>query len=113
MCAGSFVDGRGMVLMRNFPVDVLDREGVAIGYLGLGAYLGEKMAQNKFGHVLGHVKNLGLNYENEGRSYNTNAEIRFHSDACDYVGLLCLQKAKAGGESRVASSVTVYNKMLE
>jgi hypothetical protein len=107
------LEGRGMVMMQNFPVDSLDREGIAIAYLGLGAYLGKKMAQNKYGHVLGHVKNLGEDYGTTGRSYNTNAEIRFHSDACDYVGLLCLQKAKSGGASRVASSVTVYNQMLE
>ena len=107
------LDGRGMVMMQNLPTDELDREGAAIAYLGLGAYLGHKMAQNKYGHVLGHVKNLGEDYGTTGRSYNTNAEIRFHSDACDYVGLLCLQKAKSGGASRVGSSVTVYNKLLE
>src|SRR5439155_26681195 len=38
---------------------------------------------------------------------------RFHTDACDYVGLLCLHPSKRGGESRIASSVTVYNRMLE
>jgi Taurine catabolism dioxygenase TauD, TfdA family len=107
------LDGRGMVMMQNFPIDELDREGAAIAYLGLGSYLGHKMAQNKYGHVLGHVKNLGEDYGTTGRSYNTNAEIRFHSDACDYVGLLCLQKAKSGGASRVGSSVTIYNKLLE
>jgi hypothetical protein len=107
------LEGRGMVMLQNFPIDELDRQGVAIAYLGVGAYLGQKMAQNRFGHVLGHVKNLGEDYGTTGRSYNTNAEIRFHSDACDYVGLLCLQRARSGGASRVASSVTVYNKMLE
>ena len=100
-------------MMQNFPVERLDREGIAIGYMGLGAYLGEKMMQNKYGHVLGHVKDIGENYGTTGRSYNTNAEVRFHSDACDYVGLLCLHPAKHGGTSRVASSVTLYNKMLE
>ena len=43
----------------------------------------------------------------------TNAEMRFHTDACDYVGLLCLQTAMSGGASRIASSVTVYNTMHE
>ena len=38
--------------------------------------------------------------------------MRFHADASDYVGLLCLRKSKQGGESRVASSVTVYNRIL-
>jgi len=107
------IDGRGLVMVQNFPVDRLDREGIAIAYMGLGSYLGDKMAQNKYGHVLGHVKDIGENYSTTGRSYNTNAEVRFHSDACDYVGLLCLHPAKQGGTSRVASSVTLYNKMLE
>jgi hypothetical protein len=107
------IDGRGLVMVQNFPVDRLDREGIAIAYMGLGSYLGDKMAQNKYGHVLGHVKDIGENYSTTGRSYNTNAEVRFHSDACDYVGLLCLHPAKRGGTSRVASSVTLYNKMLE
>jgi hypothetical protein len=108
------LDGRGIVMMRNFPVDELDREGCAIGYLGLGSYLGESMSQNKLGHILGHVKDLGGNYSDPNtRGYLTNAEMRFHADGCDYVGLLCLKTAKAGGESRVASSVTVYNRMLK
>lgn len=107
------IDGRGVVMVQNFPVDRLDREGIAIAYMGLGSYLGDKMVQNKHGHVLGHVKDIGENYGTTGRSYNTSAEVRFHSDACDYVGLLCLHPAKSGGTSRVASSVTLYNKMLE
>src|SRR3954447_19140233 len=107
------IDGRGLVMVQNFPVDRLDREGIAIAYMGLGAYLGRKMVQNKYGHVLGHVKDIGENYGTSGRSYNTSAEVRFHSDACDYVGLLCLHPAKQGGTSRVASSVTLYNTMLE
>ena len=107
------IDGRGIVMVRDFPMDRLDREGVALAYMGFGAYLGEKMVQNKHGHVLGHVKDLGESYGTTGRSYNTSAQVRFHSDACDYVELLCLHPARKGGNSRVASSVTLYNKMLE
>lgn len=107
------IDGRGIVMVQNFPIDRLDREAIAVAYMGFGAYLGDKMVQNRHGHVLGHVKDLGENYGTTGRSYNTNAQVRFHSDACDYVGLLCLHPAKSGGSSRVASSVTLYNRMLE
>lgn len=107
------IDGRGLVMVRNFPLRRLDREQQAIAYLGLGAYLGKAMSQNKDGHILGHVKDLGGNYADaDTRGYMTRAEMRFHSDACDYVGLLCLHAAKSGGASRVASSVTVYNRML-
>jgi alpha-ketoglutarate-dependent taurine dioxygenase len=107
------IDGRGLIMLRNFPLQQLDREQQAIAYLGLGAYLGKAMSQNKHGHILGHVKDLGGDYADANtRGYMTRAEMRFHSDACDYVGLLCLQTAKRGGASRVASAVTVYNRML-
>jgi len=107
------IDGRGLIVLRNFPLERLDREQQAIAYLGLGAYLGKAMSQNRHGHILGHVKDLGGDYaESSTRGYMTRAEMRFHSDACDYVGLLCLHTAKAGGASRVASSVSVYNCML-
>jgi hypothetical protein len=106
------IGGRGIVMLKNFPIDRLDREGNAIAYLGLGSYIGSKMMQNLHGHVLGHVKDLGGDYT-KGRGYDTNAELRFHTDGCDYVGLLCLQTSKSGGASRVASSVRVYNTILE
>jgi len=106
-------DGRGIVMLRGFPLERLDREGQAIAYLGLGSYLGEKMPQNAQGHILGHVKDLGGDYEDPTtRGYVTRAEMRFHTDPAHYVALLCLQAAKSGGESRVVSSITIYNEIL-
>jgi len=108
------MDGRGIVMMRDFPLDRFDREEAAIAYIGLGSWLGQTMSQNKLGHILGHVKDLGGDYDDpHTRGYMTRAEMRFHTDACDYVGLLCLQPSKSGGASRIASSVTVYNRMLK
>ena len=107
-------DGRGMVMIQNFPVDRFGREAIAIAWLGLGGYLGRPMPQNAQGHILGHVKDLGGDYADlNTRGYTTRAEMLFHADGCDYAGLLCLHGAKRGGESRVASSVTVYNRILE
>jgi hypothetical protein len=107
-------NGRGLVMLRNFPIDRLDRAGVAVAYLGIGTFLGKQMSQNMKGHLLGHVKDLGGDYADPTtRGYLTKVEMRCHADACDYVGLLCLQTAKSGGASRVASSVSVHNIMLE
>ena len=105
------MDGRGMVMLQKFPVDRMDREAVAIAYLGIGSYIGNRTIQNKSGHVIGHVRDIGRDYGVE-RGYGTRSELRFHADGCDYVGLLCLHTAKSGGESRVASSVAVYNTIL-
>ena len=108
------MDGRGIVMMQGFPLDRFDREETAIAYIGLGSWLGQTMSQNKLGHILGHVKDLGGDYADPNtRGYMTRAEMRFHTDACDYVGLLCLHPSKSGGASRIASSVTVHNRILK
>ena len=46
------------------------------------------------------------------RLYKTSANIDYHCDAADVVGLLCLNKARTGGHSRIVSSVTVFNELL-
>src|ERR1700681_407293 len=108
------MDGRGIVMLQNFPVERFDREETAIAYIGLGAHLGAAMSQNRQRHILGHVKDIAGDYADaHTRGSMTRAEMRFHADACDYVGLLCLQTSRSGGASRVASSVTVYNRILE
>jgi hypothetical protein len=107
-------DGRGIVMLRGLPVAELGIESAALAYFGIGTHLGSALRQNAKGHVLGHVKDLGGDYNDpKTRGYLTRAEMRFHCDHSDYVGLLCLHQSKSGGESRIASSVTVYNRILE
>jgi hypothetical protein len=108
------VNGRGFVLIRGLPVDNYAIEEAALAYLGIGSYFGWAIPQNGKGHVLGHVRDIGLDPDNpEHRIYGTTARHLFHTDSCDIVGLLCLQTARSGGQSKIASSVTVYNEMLE
>jgi hypothetical protein len=40
-------------------------------------------------------------------------QLRFHTDRCDVVGLLCVGQSSEGGISKLASSVTVYNEILK
>jgi hypothetical protein len=47
------------------------------------------------------------------RRYRTRGEIRFHCDLADAVGLLCLRTSPTGGASRITSSVSVFNAILE
>jgi hypothetical protein len=107
------LEGRGFVLLRGLPVERMTREERAIGYLGLGAWLGRFRSQNAKGHLLGHVKDLGLDIRDPNvRYYQTNRRLEYHTDSVDIVGLLCVKTAKAGGESYLASSMTVYNEVL-
>ncbi len=106
--------GRGFVLLRGLPVERWSREEQAIAYLGIGAWLGRARSQNAKGHLLGHVKDLGLDIRDPRvRYYQTNRGLDYHTDSVDIVGLLCLKTAKAGGESYLASSMTLYNEVLE
>ena len=108
-----FLNGRGFVLIRGVPVADMTREQSAIAFWGIGAHLGRAVSQNGQGHLLGHVKDVGGDYSDKNtRGYLSNAQMGFHADRCDYVALLCLQTSKSGGESRIASSVSLYNKML-
>lgn len=107
------INGRGFVLLRGMPVEKYGKADSAIAYLGIGAHLGSFRSQNAKGHLLGHVRDMGADIRNaKVRYYQTNRELEYHTDSCDIVGLLCLQTSKSGGESRIASSVTIYNEMM-
>ena len=111
---GELLEGRGFILLRGLPVERMTREQQAIAYLGLGSWLGRFRSQNAKGHLLGHVKDLGLDINDPNvRYYQTTLKLEYHTDSVDLVGLLCLKTAKAGGESYLASSMTVYNEILK
>jgi hypothetical protein len=110
---GDIQHGRGFALLRGFDVASRPIEDSAIGYLGIGAHLGGFRSQNAKGHLLGHVKDLGLDIRNtKVRYYQTNRELEFHTDSCDIVGLICLKTAKSGGGSRIVSSVAIHDRLL-
>lgn len=107
------LEGRGFFMLRGLPVERLGREGSAIAYLGIGRYFGTLRSSNARGHLLGHVKDVGADIKDGNtRFYQTNRRLEYHTDSADIVGLLCLQTAKTGGESFIASSMSVYNEIL-
>ena len=107
------LEGRGFVLLRGLPVERYTIEESAVAYYGLGMHFGISLPQNAKGHVLGHVRDLGYDHSDPSvRIYQTTERQTFHTDSCDFVGLLCLQTAKSGGFSSIVSSVTIFNEML-
>src|SRR3954447_10927531 len=54
------LNGRGFVLIRGLPVEGRPTDDSATSYWGIGAYLGNPRSQNAKGHLLGHVRDLGL-----------------------------------------------------
>lgn len=106
--------GRGFVLIRGLPVEGRPIEESATAYWGIGTYFGNARSQNAKGHVLGHVRDLGLSTKDPNvRIYQTTERQNFHTDSCDIVSLLCLKTARSGGLSSLTSSMTVYNVMAQ
>jgi hypothetical protein len=104
--------GRGFALWRGLPVRRWGARLSAIAFFGLGTHLGSARSQNAEGHLLGHVRDLGLRSDDPRvRIYQTAERQTFHTDSCDVVGLLCLQTARAGGDSALVSSHTLWNEM--
>lgn len=106
-------DGRRFVVVRGVPVERWSLEDSELFFWCFGLLLGIPGAQNPHGDLLGHVRDQGVAPGATVRAYRTNEHIEYHCDAADVVGLLCLKKAKRGGQSMIASSVSVYNELLE
>lgn len=105
------LNGKGFILFKGFPAHEWGPLKTAVGYMGLGTYLGYFISQNARGHVLGHVKDVGddATQIDKVRIYRTTARQFFHADESDIVGLLCVHRAAQGGESDLVSVHNVWN----
>jgi hypothetical protein len=105
--------GRGFLLLRDFPMDLMTEEEASIAYFGLGTHLGVPVRQNSNSELLSHIRDDRTEQDGQiKRLYRTRERQDFHSDAADIIGLLCMHKAKSGGESKIASSPAIYEEMM-
>ena len=109
------LNGRGFVLLRGVPVEDRPIAESAMMYWGIGSWFGSARSQNAKGHLLGHIYDLGGSSATDPnvRSYATSERQSFHIDRCDVVALLCLRRAKSGGQSAIVSSMTLHNVMAQ
>jgi len=103
--------GRGMVILRGWPVDKYSLDEIGLLYGWLGSHFGKPVIQSGKGDRLGYVADVPQPGK-INRGYRSNAELRMHTDSDDIVGLLCMRQAKTGGLSRIVSAVAVYNEIL-
>lgn len=123
--ADELEDGRGMVRLRGLDparYDELDRRRI---FWGLAAHLGIALYQNTRGEIMGEVRDetrdTSPTYIDAGpdrvKSSRARARstgpLRFHTDRSDVIALFCVRNGRAGGVSKLASAVTVYNEMLK
>src|SRR5262249_7330442 len=81
-------------------------------YWGVGRHLGTAVSQSMRGDLLGDVRDLGIDVNSaQGRGYTSNAQLSYHTDSADVVGLMVLRTAKSGGLSMIGSSVAIHNEI--
>jgi hypothetical protein len=110
--------GRGFVVLDGLPVERYSTEQAQALYWLIGQLLGQPFEQNVQGTLLYDVRDYGQDVAKGARFSVTNAESTFHTDnsfggVLDYIGLLCLNPARAGGLSQVISGYAVHNVLLE
>jgi len=117
-------NGSGMVKLRGLDVNRYSEAQLRRLWYGIGAYLGTPMYQNRFGELMRDIRDEGMGgaklygettdasgkqFLSSGARTLSSGQLRFHTDRCDVVGLLCVRQASEGGVSKLASSATVYN----
>lgn len=121
--------GTGMVKMCGLDVSRYSQEQLRRIWYGIGCHLGTPMYQNRRGELMRDIKDAGMDvsvklygatidaagkpFLSSGARTLSTGPLRFHTDRCDVVGLLCVRQAREGGVSKLASSATVYNEILE
>jgi len=105
--------GRGFALVKGIPVGRWSRKETVTAYYGIGLHWGNPKSNNKKGHLVGHIKDIGHDPDKpDTRLYATAAPQPYHNDAADLVALLCLHNAKEGGTSHWSSSISVHNAIV-
>ncbi|WP_077000537.1 TauD/TfdA family dioxygenase [Variovorax sp. KK3] len=106
--------GRGFYLIRGVPVDELSDEQCKVMFWGIGLQLGAPLSQSRLQNYIAEVKDIGEKMgQATTRAYRAGGPLRFHTDQCDALALLCIREPIAGGHSRVVSSAAIHNEVLK
>ncbi len=103
--------GYGLALVRGMDVSKFKVEELKLALLVIGHHLGLVGPQEHRAKGIAEV--MDVNPQDGGRFYyHVGGPLPMHMDPVDIVGLLCVRKAKKGGESLIASSMAIHNEML-
>jgi hypothetical protein len=117
-------NGLGAVRLRGLPVGRYSDDDIRQIFWGLGRHLGTAVYQNARGEIMGEVRDetrlsdKTFEVSEAGKVVSSRARarsagpLRWHTDRCDVIALLCVRNAKAGGISKLTSIVTIYNEIL-
>ena len=108
--------GRGLVRLTGIDPSRYSAADLKRVFWGLMCHLGTPLPQNTTGEVLAEVKDetgtgaAVASGSARARSRST-GPLRFHTDKCDLLCLMCASNGIAGGVSRIVSTVAIQDAM--
>ncbi len=108
------IRGRGLVIVRGFPVDDHSIEEIERIYWAFCTHFGHLLSHNSFGHRMVRVHEDVLpGGVQPARGTKSRAELAIHNDAADIFALLWVHRAEQGGDSQFSSGPAAHNAILE
>jgi hypothetical protein len=110
--------GRGFAVVEGLARGRYSVAEQQAAYWLVGQLLGRACAQNVQGTLLYDVRDTGQDVRYGARFSVTNAATGFHTDnsfgeaVLDYVGLLCVHPARAGGLNQLVSGYALHDELL-
>ena len=105
--------GRGLVVVRGFPVQEHTVEEMEIIYWAWLSHFGRLLSNNSFGHRMVRVQQEVLpGGVQPARGTKSSAELAMHNDSADIFSLLWIHQAERGGESQFSSGPAAHNTIL-
>ncbi len=104
------MEGRGMAIVRGFPVKDHDESAIAHMYRVFCCRMGRLLSQSKRRERIGIVAHRPDRIL-ELRGYEWAGRQTLHTDMGAVLGMLCVRRAREGGESRLASALAIHDEI--
>lgn len=108
--AAVLMKGRGMAIVRGFPVRHHDDRTIALMYRAFCCRMGRLLRQSKRRERIGFVAHRPDRIL-ELRGYERAGRQTLHTDMEAVLGMLCVRRASEGGESRLASALAIHDEI--
>ncbi len=102
--------GCGFVVIKGLPRASLSFEKFAAAVWGLNSFFGFPLSQNAQGELLTEVIDASA-IDPTSRRYRSALELGLHTDVTGMLSLACWNPARRGGETVLASGVTIHNEI--
>ena len=111
--------GPGFAIVDRLPLDAYTEPEARLVFWLMGQLIGPQHEQSSGGAALFDVRDAGKDVQTGSRYAETNLELTYHTDNArsrvvpDYVALLCVHPAKAGGVSLLVNAYAVYEELRQ